>query len=53
LFSKLLRYYETAYAAAIISRQEAIFDNEMPMEVLGHNPREDPLEAIFDRILKT
>ena len=51
LFSKLLRYYETAYAA-VISRQEAFFDNKMPMEVLGHNPWEDPLEAIFDRILK-
>ncbi len=45
--------------AAIIGRQKAFFDNEMLMEVvrkcradLGHNPWEDPLEDIFDRILK-
>jgi len=45
--------------AAIIGRPESFFDNEMLMEVirkcradLGHNPREDPLEDIFNRILK-
>jgi hypothetical protein len=45
--------------AAVIGRQEAFFDNEMLVEVirkcradLGHNPWEDPLEDIFDRILK-
>jgi len=45
--------------AAVIGRQDAFFDNEMLMEVirkcrvdLGHNPEEDPLEDIFDRILK-
>jgi hypothetical protein len=45
--------------AAVIGRQEAFFDNEMLMEVirkcradLGHNPWEDPLEDIFDRIQK-
>jgi len=32
--------------------RKPFFDNEMPMAVLGHNPWEDPLEAIFDRILK-
>ncbi len=45
--------------AAVIGRQEAFFDNEMLVEVirkcradLGHNPWEDPLEGIFDQILK-
>ena len=45
--------------AAVIGRQEAFFDNEMLMEVvrkcradLGHDPWEDPLEDIFDRMLK-
>jgi hypothetical protein len=45
--------------AAVIGRQEAFFDNEMLVEVirkcradLGHNPWEDPLEDIFDRILE-
>jgi len=45
--------------AAVIGRQKAFFDNEMLVEVirkcradLGHNPWEDPLEDIFDRILK-
>ena len=45
--------------AAVIGRQEASFDNEMLVEVirkcradLGHDPWEDPLEDIFDRILK-
>ena len=45
--------------AAVIGRQEAFFDNEMLVEVirkcradLGHDPWEDPLEDIFDRILK-
>ena len=44
--------------AAVIGRQDAVFDNEMLVEVirkcradLGHNPGEDPLEDIFDRIL--
>ena len=44
--------------AAVIGRQDAVFDNEMLVEVirkcradLGHNPWEDPLEDIFDRIL--
>jgi len=44
--------------AAVIGRQEAFFDNEMLVEVirkcradLGHDPWEDPLEDIFDRIL--
>jgi len=45
--------------AAVIGRQEAFFDNEMLVEVvrkcradLGHDPWEDPLEDIFDRMLK-
>jgi hypothetical protein len=45
--------------AAVIGRQEAFFDNEMLMEVvrkcradLGHDPWEDPLEDIYDRMLK-
>jgi hypothetical protein len=45
--------------AAVIGRQEASFDNEMLVEVirkcradLGHDPWEDPLEDIFDRILE-
>jgi len=44
--------------AAVIGRPEAFFDNEMLVEVirkcradLGHDPWEDPLEDIFDRIL--
>ncbi len=45
--------------AAVLGRQDAYFDNEMLVEnvrscraELGHDPWEDPLEDIFDRILK-
>ena len=59
-FENIFPAMSIAFArAAVIGRQEAFFDNEMLVEVirkcradLGHDPWEDPLEKIFDRILK-
>jgi len=59
-FENIFPAMSIAFArAAVIGRQEAFFDNEMLVEVirkcradLGHDPWEDPLEEIFDRILK-
>ena len=59
-FENILPAMSIVFArAAVIGRQEAFFDNEMLVEVirkcranLGHDPWEDPLEEIFDRMLK-